>query len=155
MAEKNIWGVFNRNLFFVKNAVARREAKMADKLDVYDPESRQVLLVCREPNIGILTKMARLIGGRHDKGTKFNLVASIPGNKEQIVRIARGNATLTFGGPAVKIYDQWDSLLGKLEKKKLSLGMKFTFIPDKLGETFVLQIKGGEIFCDDKKVARF
>ncbi len=40
MSEKNIWDVLNRNLFFVKNAVERLEAKTADKLDVYDPESR-------------------------------------------------------------------------------------------------------------------
>jgi hypothetical protein len=102
-----------------------------------------------------LTKIARLCGGRHDTGTGFNLVASIPGSKEQVLRIARGNATLSFGGPAVKISDRWDSLLGKLKKKKLTLGLKFTFVPEKQGETFILQIKGGEIFCDDKKVAAF
>jgi hypothetical protein len=55
----------------------------------------------------------------------------------------------------VKISDRWDSLLGKLKKKKLTLGLKFTFVPEKQGETFILQIKGGEIFCDDKKVAAF
>jgi hypothetical protein len=66
MSEKNVWEILNRNLFFVKNAVARSEAKTSDKLDVYDPESRQVLLECREPDIGILTKIARLCGGRHD-----------------------------------------------------------------------------------------
>jgi hypothetical protein len=155
MSEKTIWDILNRNLFFVKNAVKRLEAKTADKLDVYDPESRQILLECREPDIGALTKIARLCGGRHDTGTGFNLVASIPGSKEQVLRIARGNATLSFGGPAVKISDRWDSLLGKLKKKKLTLGLKFTFVPEKQGETFILQIKGGEIFCDDKKVAAF
>jgi len=153
MSEKNIWDILNRNLFFVKNAVERLEAKAADKLDVYDPESRQILLECREPDIGALTKVARFFGGRHDKGTAFNLVASIPGSKEQALRIARGNATLTLGGPAVKISDHRDSLLGKLKKKNFALGTKFTFIAEKQGESFILQIKGGEIFCDDKKVA--
>jgi hypothetical protein len=155
MSEKTIWDILNRNLLFVKNAVRKSEAKTADKLDVYDPESRQILLECREPDIGALTKIARLCGGRHDTGTSFNLVASIPDSKEQVLRIARGNATLTFGGPAVIISDHWDSLLGKLKKKKLALGMKFTFVPEKQGETLVLQIKGGEILCGDKKVARF
>ena len=155
MSEKTIWDILNRNLLFVKNAVKNSEAKTADKLDVYDPESRQILLECREPDIGALTKIARLCGGRHDTGTSFNLVASIPDSKEQVLRIERGNATLTFGGPAVKISDHWDSLLGKLKKKKLTLRMKFTFVPEKQGETLVLQIKGGEILCGDKKVARF
>jgi hypothetical protein len=155
MSGKNVWDVLNHNLFFVKNAVAKREAKTSDKLDVYDPESRQILLECREPNIGVLTKIARLIGGRHDEGTAFNFVASIPDNKEQVLRIVRGNSTLSFGGPAVKISDQWDSLLGKLKKKNFALGLKFIFIPEKQGETFILEIKGHEIFCNDKKVAGF
>src|ERR1035438_9781314 len=105
MSENNVWNILNRNLFFVKNAVAKREAKTSDKFDVYDPESHQILLECREPDIGVLTKIARLCGGRHDKGTAFNLVASIPGSKEQVLRIAGGNATLSFGSPAVKISD--------------------------------------------------
>jgi hypothetical protein len=120
MSENNVWNILNRNLFFVKNAVAKREAKTSDKLDVYDPESRQILLECREPNIGVLTKIARLIGGRHDEGTAFNFVASIPNSKEQVLRIVRGNSTLSLGGPVVKISDQWDSLLGKLKKKNCS-----------------------------------
>lgn len=155
MSEKNIWDVLNRNIFFFKDVVKGREAKTSDKLDVYDPESHQILLECREPDIGVLTKIARLCGGRHDKGTAFNLVASIPGSKDQVLRIAGGNATLSFGSPAVKISDHWDSLLGKLKKKSLTLGTKFTFVPEKQGKTFILQIKAGEIFCDDKKVARF
>lgn len=155
MSGKNIWDVLNRNLFFVKNAVERSEAKTADKLDVYDPESRQILLECREPDIGALTKVARLIGGRHDEGTEFNFVVSIPGSHEQVLRIARGTSTLSLGGPAVKISDHWDSLLGKLKKKNFALGLKFAFVPEKQDEPFILHIKGAEIFCDDKKVAAF
>jgi hypothetical protein len=153
MSEKNVWDILKRNLFFVKNAVARSEAKTSDKFDVYDPESHQILLECREPDIGLLTKVARLCGGRHDQGTSFNLVASIPSSNERVLRIARGNASLSFGGPIVKISDHWDSLIGTLKRKKLSLGQIFTFAPEKQGEAFLLQIKGGEIFCDDKKVA--
>jgi hypothetical protein len=57
VSEKTIGDILNRNLFFVKNAVEKLEAKTADKLDVYDPESRQILLECREPDIGALTKV--------------------------------------------------------------------------------------------------
>jgi hypothetical protein len=105
MSDNVIWDILNRNLFFIKDAVKRSEAKTADKLDVYDPDSRQLLLECREPDIGMLTKIARLCGGRHDAGTAFNLVAGIPSSKEQVLRIVRGNATLTLGGPAIKISD--------------------------------------------------
>jgi hypothetical protein len=33
--------------------------------------------------------------------------------------------------------------------------LKFTFVPEKQGETFILEIKSREIFCDNKKVAAF
>jgi hypothetical protein len=155
MPEKIIWDILNRNLFFVKNAVRTREAKTSDKLDIYDPESCQILLECREPNIGILTKVARLFGGRHDTGTEFDLVASIPESQQQVLRVARGTATLSFGGPAVKIFDNWDSLIGKLKQKNFALGQKFNFAPEKEGSTFTLQIKNGVILCDDKRVAHF
>ena len=155
MPEKNIWEILNRNLFFVKNAVSMREAKTQDKLDVYDPESHEILLECREPDIGLLTKMARLCGGKHDKGTAFNLVAGIPGSNERVLRIARGNATLSFGGPVTKVSDNQDSLIGKLKRKNFSLGEKFDFIPENQGESFILYFKSGEVFCNDKKVATF
>lgn len=153
MSEKNIWDILNRNLFFIKNAIAKREAKTSDKFDVYDSESREVLLEWREPDIGPLTKVARWFGGRHDRGTAFNLVASTLGSKERVLRVTRGNASLSFGSPIVKISDHWDSLLGILKKKNLSFGIKFTFAPEKQGESFLLQIDGDEIFCDDKQVA--
>ena len=135
------------------------EAKTSDKLDIYDPESRQVMLECREPNIGALTKVARLFGGRHDTGTEFDLVASIPGSPEQVLRAARGSATLSFGGPALKIFDNWNSLIGKLKKKNFALGQKFNFTPEKQGESFLLDFKrqssgGCRIFRGDKMVAK-
>jgi len=155
MLEKNIWAIFNRNLFFIKNAVSAREAKTQDKLDVYDPESQEVLLQCREPGIGLLTKMARLCGGRYDKGTAFDLVAGVPGSSERVFWIVCGNSTLSFGGPVVKVSNNQDSLIGKLKRKTFTLGEKFDFIPENQGESFILHLKNGEIFCNEKKVAAF
>ena len=154
MSDKTVWDILNRNSFFVKNVVKAREAKTQDKFDVYDSESRNLLLECREPDIGLVTKVARLIGGGHDAGTAFNLVANVADSDEQVLRIARGNATLTFGGPAISVSDHWHSLLGKLKKKKIALGTKFSFFPHKQGDPFLLQIKAREIFCNDKSVAR-
>jgi hypothetical protein len=159
MSEKIVWDILNRNLFFVKNAVKALEAKTSDKLDVYDPESRQPLLECREPNIGGLTKVARLFGGRHDTGTEFDLAANIPSTQQQALRVARGTATLSFGGPALKIFDNWNSLIGKLKKKNFALGLKFNFVPEKQNEGFLLHFKkqlfgGCQIFCDNKMVAK-
>jgi hypothetical protein len=159
MSDALIWNILNRNLFFVKNAVRASEAKTSDKLDVYDPQTGSLLLECREPDIGMLTKLGRLFGGRHDRGTPFNLVALIPDNGPQVLRAARGSATLTFGGPAIAISDHHDELLGSLKRKPMALGRKFNFSPKKDGDSFVLDVKsnffGGdrELFISEKKVA--
>jgi hypothetical protein len=155
----NLREIFNRDLIFIKNAVRAREAKMADKLDVYDPETRQVLLECREPDLGALTKMARLAGGRHDKGTAFDLVASLPGGGQQVLRVARANATLSLGGPPVRIYDDSNTPVGTLKEKLFAIGLRYNFVPEKQEKPFVLHIEGKfprngcDIFCDGKQVA--
>jgi len=93
MSDAAVWNILYRNLFFVKNAVKASEAKTSDKLDVYDPQTHELLLECREPDIGILVKVARLFGGKHDRGTPFNLVAIVPGSRQQVLRITRDSAS--------------------------------------------------------------
>ncbi len=131
----------DRDLFFVKSVVKRLEAKTSDKFDVYDPETRRVLLECREPDLGLLTKTARLLGGVHDRGTAFNLVAKIPGTNQQVFRITRGNASLTLGGPVTQIFDHEDQIIGKMKRKNLAWGMKFLLFRQTDEQALVLQIK--------------
>jgi hypothetical protein len=131
----------DRDLFFVKSVVKRLEAKTSDKFDVYDPETRRVLLECREPDLGLLTKTARLLGGVHDRGTAFNLVAKIPGTNQQVFRITRGSASLTLGGPVTQIFDHEDKIIGKMKRKNLAWGMKFVLFRQKDEQALVLQIK--------------
>jgi hypothetical protein len=152
-----VWDILNRNLFFVKNAVKASEAKTSDKLDVYDPQTHELLLECREPDIGILVKGARLFGGRHDRGTPFNLVAAVPGSRQQVLRIVRGSATLSFGGRPIVISNHCQEIVGSLKRKKLALRATFNFSPEKGGEPFTLtcEIVGGDakLFINEKRVA--
>ena len=136
-----IWRKLDRDLFFVKSAVKLLEAKTSDKFDVYNPETRRVVLECREPDLGLLTKTARLLGGVHDRGRAFNLVAKIPGTNQQVFRITRGNASLTLGGPVTHIFDHEDKLMGKMKRKNLALGMKFLLFRRKDEQALLLHIK--------------
>ncbi len=136
-----IWRKLDRDLFFVKSAVKRLEAKTSDKFDVYNPETRQVVLECREPDLGLLTKTARLLGGVHDRGRAFNLVAKIPGTNQQVFRITRGNASLTLGGPVTHIFDHEDKLIGKMKRKNLALGMKFLLFRRKEEQALLLHTR--------------
>lgn len=156
--ESPIWNVLNRNLFFVKDAVKRSEWKTSDKLDLYDPATRQLLIECREPHIGFLTKMARACGGHYDHGSSFDLVGGFPGGTGQGFRIKRGYDALGLGVPT-QFFDHQNQLIGTMKKKRLTWGLKFTFFSGQ-AEIFVLQIKFGflssdcELLMEDKPVAR-
>ncbi len=48
----------NRNLYFVKEHV--KIFKAANSFDVYDPETKEQLLQCREDNLGFLQRCSGL-----------------------------------------------------------------------------------------------
>lgn len=157
MSDTAFWDILNRNLFFVKNAVKVSEAKTSDKLDVYDPQTHEILLECREPDIGLLVKMARLFGGKHDRGTPFNIVAAVPGSRHQVLRVIRDSATLSFGGCPIVISNHCQEIVGSLKRKKLALRTTFNFSPEKGGETFTLTSEAvgrdAKLFINEKRVA--
>src|SRR5205085_9627505 len=89
MREETIWDLLNRDLYFVKDAVKVSEAKFSDKLDVYDPEQRRIILEVREPGLTTMTKVARLYGGTYDVGGAFDFAVNVAGNSQQALRITR------------------------------------------------------------------
>jgi hypothetical protein len=54
MSDKNVWDILNRNLFFIKNAVATREAKTVDKLPSLFPSSRAAFSLTARRGYGFL-----------------------------------------------------------------------------------------------------
>jgi hypothetical protein len=140
MSRSNVWRVLSLNSFFVRDAVKRSEAKTSDKLDLCDPATRERVLECREPELGLGTKAMRLFGGAHDRGTAFDLVATIPGDSRQVLRVSRGGATLSLGKP-IAIFNHDQEQIGSLKPKQLALGRKFQFIGERGNEDFTLAIK--------------
>lgn len=49
--------ILNRNLFFVKEHVGMFKA--ANNYDIYDAESQEMVMACREEKLGFFTKMLR------------------------------------------------------------------------------------------------
>lgn len=158
MEESKVWNILNRDLFFVKDVVKSHEAKTSDKLDVLDPESGDILLECREPDIGVMTKMTRFLGGQYDQLAPFNIVASVPGSGEKVLRIARGSSVVTFGGSAIEYSDHNDQLICRMAKPFFSFGLAFRFFRDKKDTLFVMRVKsvlnGYRLMIDKKEVAR-
>src|SRR5262249_50035006 len=103
MREETVWDILNRNLFFVKDVVKLSEAKLSDKLDLYDPDQQQPLVQVREPEITTFTKASRLYGGAYDRGSAFDLVANFAGTSHQILRVSRPNSTFVLNAAPVDV----------------------------------------------------
>lgn len=158
MEESQAWSVLNRNLFFVKNVVKSHEAKTSDKFDVLAPPSGDVLLECREPDLGVMTKITRFLGGQYDEMAPFNLIATLPGSGEQVLRIARGSSFVTAGGSAIEYSDHNDQMICRMKKPFFSLGRVFRFFRDEKDTLFLLRLQSGlngyRLVIDKKEVAR-
>ena len=159
MREETIWDVLNRNLFFVKDAVKLSEAKLSDKIDLYDPEQQQPLVHVREPEITTFTKVSRLYGGTYDRGAAFDLVANFADTTHQILRVSRASSTFVLNGGPVDIADNRGSIIGTLKKQVWTVGRKYKFIDRIEEQSFGMEIRtnvfGSEIgvIIDNKKVA--
>jgi hypothetical protein len=49
--------ILNRNLFFVKEHVGMFKA--ANNYDIYNPDTQEMIMTCREEKLGFFTKMLR------------------------------------------------------------------------------------------------
>ncbi len=158
MNENAVWDVLNKNLFFVKDVVRAHEAKTADKFDVVDPQTGDVLLECREPDIGMMTKFTRFLGGDYDQMAPFNLKACIPATGEQVLRLARGTSFISVGGSVIDVFDHKDQMICQMKKSFFSFGLVFRFFRDKKNTIFHMRVRSGfngyKLLIDKNEVGR-
>lgn len=124
--------VLSRNLFFVKEHVGMFKA--ANNYDVLDPNTQEVLMHCREPKLGLITKLLRFTD--YKRMTPFDVRITTPDGKP-IVRITRG---ISFILSKVKVFDENDTLVGLFKQKFFSIGGKFDVLDDE--EKPVCTLKG-------------
>ncbi|GLB53193.1 RNAse [Neptunitalea chrysea] len=110
--------ILEKNLFFVKEHVGMFKA--ANNYDIYDPETQNVIMNCREENLGFFTKILRFTS--YKVMTPFNIVVKIP-NGKNILRVERGT---TFWRSKVKVYDEHNQYVGFFKQQLFSFGGKFT-----------------------------
>jgi uncharacterized protein YxjI len=106
----------NRNLFFVKEH--KGIFKAANNYDVYNPETREIIMECREPNLGFFTKMFRFTD--YKTSTPFEVVITAGGQK--VLTVKRG---ISIFLSTVQVLDENDNLIGKFKQKFFSIGGKF------------------------------
>ncbi len=113
----NMDSALNKNIFFIKEHV--RIFKASNSFDILDPETKEIVMECREENLGIFTKLFRFTDLK--RMTPFNMVIKSPrGGK--VLTVQRGT---TFFMSHVTVLDEHEQVVGKFKQKFFSIGGKF------------------------------
>jgi uncharacterized protein YxjI len=109
--------VLRNNLFFVKEQVGMFKA--ANNYDIYDPSTNQKIIECREPNLGIFTKIFRFTD--YKRMTPFDVEVRTP-EGQNILSVKRG---FSIFDSRVEVLDEQGKLAGTFSRKFFSIGGKF------------------------------
>ena len=150
--------LLRKNLLFVKEHVGLFKA--ANNFDILDPETQQIIMECREPDLGFFTKILRF--SKYKKNTPFDIVIS-PVGGQAIIRVKRGVAIFRS---TVNVFDGNGVKIGWFRQKLISLKPKFSVFDSNdqlafvlkgnfIGWEFVFSADGKELGKVSKKWAGF
>ena len=109
--------VLRNNLFFVKEEVGMFKA--ANNYDVFDPNTNQKIIECREPNLGALTKIFRFTD--YKRMTPFQVELRTPEGLP-VLTVKRGFSLFLS---KVEVLDEKGATVGYFKQKLFSVGGKF------------------------------
>lgn len=112
--------VLNRNLYLVKEHTALFKA--ANAFDVFDPETGELLLECREERLGMFTKLLRF--SDYKRMTPFHIdVRTADG--EDVLSVKRGVSLMRS---SVQVLNDHDEVVGGFKQAFFSIGGKFAVL---------------------------
>ena len=112
--------LLNQNLFFIKEHVGMFKA--ANNFDIYNPDTQELMMTCREEQLSFLTKLFRFTD--YKRMTPFHIeVKSSLG--EKILTVKRGVSVFLS---TVEVFDGKDNLVGRFKQKFFSIGSKFDIL---------------------------
>jgi len=109
--------ILHRNLYFVKEHVAMFKA--ANNFDIFDPDSGQEIMRCREENLSLLTKILRFSGSK--TMTPFDIEVKTSSG-ENVLQVKRGYSWFLS---KVEVFDENGTLVGMFKQKFFTIGGKF------------------------------
>jgi uncharacterized protein YxjI len=115
--EKNMHSSLHNNQYFVKENLGIFKA--ANNYDIFDPQTNQKILECREPNLGFFTKLLRFTD--YKRMTPFNIEIRTPDG--QLAFSVKRGISIFFS--KVDVLDENGSLVGHFKQKLFSIGGKF------------------------------
>nr|WP_298146313.1 phospholipid scramblase-related protein [uncultured Pseudomonas sp.] len=105
------------NLFFVKEQVGMFKA--ANNYDIFNPQTNEKMLECREPNLGFITKLLRFTD--YKRMTPFQVEVRTP-DGQKVLTVKRG---ISLFMSKVQVLDEQDQVVGYFAQKLFSIGGKF------------------------------
>lgn len=124
--------LLKRNLFLIKEHVGILKA--ANNYDIYDPQTGEIIMGCREDRLGMLTKFLRFTD--YKRMTPFDIQIRTPDGR-QVVRVTRG---VSFFLSKVSVMDDEDQIIGGFKQKFFSIGGAFHVLDS--NENPVCQLSG-------------
>ncbi len=110
------------NTFLVKEHTGIFKA--ANNYDIFDVETGEMLLECREPNLGVFTKLLRFTD--YKRMTPFHIeIRDTAGN--MVVEIKRG---ISLFLSKVQVFDGERNYIGGFKQKLFSIGGKFSVLDE-------------------------
>jgi len=124
--------ILKRNSYFVKEHIGIFKA--ANNYDIYNPETQEMLMTCREETLGVFTKMLRFTD--YKRMTPFHIeIKTVSG--EKVLTVQRG---VSLFRSTVMVLDEHDMPLGKFRQRFFSIGGKFDVLD--LHDNVLCTLKG-------------
>lgn len=108
------------NTFLVKEHYGFLKA--ANNFDIYNPETGEIVLECREERLGMITKMLRFTD--YKRMTPFDVEIRTP-DGQTVVHVRRG---ISIFLSKVQVYDENEQLIGGFKQKLFSIGGAFNVL---------------------------
>lgn len=124
--------VINKNLFLVKEHVGLFKA--ANNFDIYDPATGEIIMECREPSLGLFTKLLRFTD--YKRMTPFDIQIRTP-EGQPVVRIQRG---ISIFLSKIIVTDHNNNTIGGFTQKFFSIGGKFDVLNE--NDKTICQLEG-------------
>jgi uncharacterized protein YxjI len=133
--------LLNNQLFLIKEHIGMFKA--ANNFDIYNPETGEMMMTCREEKLGFFTKMFRFT--KYKMMTPFHVEIKAL-NGAPVLSIVRNSSF--FGFAPVNVLDEKGNLVGTM-KRKFRLGGAKLELNDAMGQ-LICTLKGNFIGWDFK-----
>ncbi len=124
--------ILNRRTFFIREHTG--VFKAANNYDIFNPDNNELIMECREGEMGVFTKILRFT--KYKRMTPFEIVIKTKAG-EKILHVKRGVSLFVS---RVEVLDENEQIIGIFKQKFFSIGGKFNVLDTE--ENILCTLKG-------------